>query len=354
MSGAFILCLRILPGVLASVRANMALIPNIPKAPLVDVRVEAWPLERPFVIARGSKTSADILAVELREGDIVGRGEAVPYARYGEDVHTVADTLREALSGGSVGEVYRALGPGAARNALDCALWDFEAKRTGQRVYQILGLPAPAPVQTAFTISLGSPDDMAAQARAARPLTLLKLKLGGGRDDLARMRAVRAERPDARLVADANEAWAYRELQTLCACAAELSFETVEQPLAADDDAALAEFESPVPLCADESVHTSGDISRACRLYQAVNIKLDKAGGLSEALAMKQVAREAGLKIMIGSMVSTSLGVAPALLLGFDADWVDLDGPLLLKEDRAPGLAIRGGVIASASPALWG
>ena len=242
---------------------------------------------------------------------------------------------------------------GAARNAIDCALWDFEAKTSGRRVHELAGLSAPAPVTTCFTISLGTPDEMAAKARAAAHRPLLKLKLGGS-GDAERVAAVRAAVPQARLVADANEAWTIDQLPALMQACRRARIELVEQPLPAGQDDALATLERLVPLCADESVHTAADLPRLARLYDAVNIKLDKTGGLTEALAMSAAAQAAGLKIMMGCMVGTSLGMAPALLLAQRAAWVDLDGPLLLASDREHGLRYDGGTVFPPEAALWG
>jgi L-alanine-DL-glutamate epimerase-like enolase superfamily enzyme len=250
-----------------------------------------------------------------------------------------------------------AMAPCAARNALDCALWEFEARQRGLPVWQYAGLPPPAPLLTCYTISLAAPEEMAGKAAAAAHLPLLKLKLGTRDDpaaDAARMRAVRRARPDARLVADANEGWSRQHLEGLLAVAAEAGLETVEQPLPADADDALAGLARPVPICADESAHTSDGIAELGRKYDAVNIKLDKTGGLTHALELAHAARAAGLDIMVGCMVATSLSMAPAMLLASKARWADLDGPLLLGRDRVPGLDIRDGIIAPAPAALWG
>jgi L-Ala-D/L-Glu epimerase / N-acetyl-D-glutamate racemase len=323
------------------------------EANLVEAAHEAWPLAQPFVIARGAKTQADVVVVRVSDGTHEGRGEAVPYARYGE---TIADALAalQAISGAVTRDrLAGMLPPGAARNALDCALWDLEAKRAGKRAWELAGHAAPQPVTTAYTVSLGTPEQMAAAASAVPKLTLLKLKLGGD-GDAERMAAVRAARPDARLIADANEAWSADSLTFLLQAASDSGMELVEQPLPAEADAALAEADRTVPVCADESAHTSADIGRLKDRYDAVNIKLDKTGGLTEALVMARAARDAGFKIMVGSMVATSLAVAPVLLLAPDAEWVDLDGPLLLARDRAPGLRIVDGLISPPDPALWG
>ncbi len=249
--------------------------------------------------------------------------------------------------------VARLLPAGAARNALDCALWDFEAKRTGRRAWELAGLPEPAPVLTAYTLSVGAPAEMAAAASAVPQFKLLKVKLTG-HGDPERMSAVRLARPDARLIVDANEAWTPDMLAPFLDAAAFAGVELIEQPLPAGCDEALAHIARPVPVCADESVHTVGDLEKLKPLYDAVNIKLDKTGGLTEALALAAAARAAGFKIMVGSMVATSLAVAPALLLAGEASWVDLDGPLLLTRDREPGLEIENGWISPPEPDLWG
>jgi L-alanine-DL-glutamate epimerase-like enolase superfamily enzyme len=242
---------------------------------------------------------------------------------------------------------------GAARNALDCALWDLEAKRSGKSVDALAGLGPLRPVLTAFTLSLADPETMAARAREASTYPLLKLKLGGA-GDKERLAAVRAAAPHARLIADANEAWQPQETESLLAIAAEVGVELIEQPLPAGKDALLAEIAHPVPICADESVHDRASLDALADRYDAVNIKLDKTGGLTEALLAAERARVLGLKIMVGSMVATSLAMAPALLIAQNAEWVDLDGPLLLERDRASGLRYDGSMIFPPSSELWG
>ena len=245
------------------------------------------------------------------------------------------------------------LPPGAARNALDCALWDLEAKIAGRSAAELAGVAPLHAVETAFTISLASPEEMAARARDAARYPLLKLKLGGDGDE-ARLAAIRAAVPKARLIADANEAWRASDLERLLEAAKAAGVELIEQPLPAGDDAALAHIARIVPVCADESVHDRASLRDLPARYDAVNIKLDKTGGLTEALATAAEARTLGLKIMVGCMVATSLAMAPALLLAQDADWVDLDGPLLLERDRVPGLAYTSGTVMPPPAALWG
>ena len=333
---------------------------GVPDSPIAGLRLatraERWPIAGAFTIARGSKREAVVVVAEIGDGAQEGRGECVPYPRYGEGVEGVMAEIegcRAALAAGlDRAGLASLLPPGAARNALDCALWDLEAKRSGTRAATLAGLPALHAVPTAFTISLGPPDTMARQAKAAA-YPLLKLKLGG-EGDAERLAAIRAAVPHARLIADANEGWQAHETESLLACAAEAGVEVVEQPLPAGQDAILAVIARPVPVCADESVHDRASLEELSGRYDAVNIKLDKTGGLTEALRVAEDARALGLKIMVGSMVATSLSMAPALLLAQDADWVDLDGPLLLEHDREPGLVYEAGMVFPPSPALWG
>jgi L-alanine-DL-glutamate epimerase-like enolase superfamily enzyme len=324
-----------------------------PEARIIEAAGERWPLARPFVIARGAKTEAHVVVVRVSDGEHVGRGESVPYSRYGETVDGTLAAVNEIRGPINRARLAEALPPGAARNAVDCALWDLAAKRAGRRAWELAGLPEPHAVRTAYTISLGPPEDMAAAAREVPHLELLKLKLGGAGDD-ARLAAVRAARPDARLIADANEAWTPDMLEPFFKAAAAARVELIEQPLADRADEVLAHVARPVPVCADESAHTTSDLARLTGRYDAVNIKLDKTGGLTEALAMTQEARKQGFRIMVGSMVATSLAAAPALLVAQGAEWVDLDGPLLLARDREPGLVIEDGRISPPPAALWG
>lgn len=320
----------------------------------IEARHEAWPLKEAFVISRGAKTAADVVVVEISDGTHKGRGEAVPYARYGETVAGVLDDIR-AVAGqiSTRADLQNALKPGAALNALDCAFWDLEAKQSGIRVSKRAMLLEPTAKVTAFTLSLATPEEMAAKAVSVPHLSLLKLKLGGD-GDAERMRAVRQARPDAHLVADANEAWTPEMLPTLLRVAAQFDFELIEQPLPAGQDDVLRDITHLVPICADESVHTAANIPQLIGLYDAVNVKLDKAGGLTGAISLVTEARSNGLKVMIGSMVGTSLAVAPAMLLAPYADWIDLDGPLLLAHDREHGLRINDGIVHPPDPELWG
>ena len=323
----------------------------------LQAEVESWPIAGAFRIARGARTEARVVTVHLRHEDASGRGECVPYARYGESPESVLaqiEAVRGLIEGGAGREALaKALPAGAARNALDCALWDLEAKRAGAPVWALAGLPEPGPVTTAFTLSLDEPAAMAQAARAVADYPLLKLKIGGA-DDLARIAAVAAARPEARLIIDANEGLSPETLPVLLKQARALNVELIEQPFPAADDAALEQIAAPVTLCADESLHVSADIERLARRYDAVNVKLDKTGGLTEAITTIAAARAAGMKVMLGCMVGTSLAMAPAAMIAGLADWVDLDGPLLLAQDRVPGLRFEGATLHPPPRALWG
>lgn len=310
-----------------------------------------------FSIARGSRTHADVVTVTLVDGDSVGRGECTPYARYGESVESVTaqiEKVRPHLAAGLDRQALQGLLPsGAARNAVDCALWDLEAKRTQTPAYQMAGLQSLAPMVTAFTLSLDTPQEMAQAAYENRHRPLLKVKLGGDGDP-DRMKAVCGHAGKASIIVDANEAWSPENLWSWLDLAAELGIALVEQPLPAAQDAMLSERAHVVPICADESAHDRKGLDALKQRYDVVNIKLDKTGGLTEALAMKQAAREAGLGVFVGCMMGSSLAMAPATLLAQDADYVDLDAPLLLDEDRDPALTFDGSTLNPPIPALWG
>ncbi|MBI1239782.1 MAG: dipeptide epimerase [Alphaproteobacteria bacterium] len=320
--------------------------------------IESWPIAGTFRIARGAKTSAEVIVATVTDGTQAGRGECVPYRRYGETLESVTGTLAamaRALPGDDPrAALGRAFPPGAARNAVDCALWDLEAKRSGHPVWQSAGLGAPKAVITAFTISLDTPDAMAKAAAAATGRPILKLKLGEAGADAERVRAVRGAAPKATLIADANEGWTMEDLARLAPALAEEGVRLIEQPLPAGADAALADFASPIPLCADESVHDRASLDAVRGKYAAINIKLDKAGGLTEAIALLRAAEAEGLQTMIGCMVATSLAMAPATLLAGAADWVDLDGPLLLMKDRSPAIRYDGARMEPPDRELWG
>jgi L-alanine-DL-glutamate epimerase-like enolase superfamily enzyme len=320
-------------------------------------RIERWPLARPFRISRGVRMQAEVVVVEARVGDKLGRGEGVPYARYGETPDTVLAQLA-LLAQQDPAHLTRAhllklLPAGAARNAVDCALWDLEAQITGRSVGEIIGEPLPTSLPTAVTVAIDTPENMAAAASAVAGAGLLKIKVDGQQPQAA-IEAVAMAAPDARLIIDANESWTIDQLRELQQFLARLNIAFVEQPLPATGDAALAGFKPLVPICADESVHTSEDLPQVAGRYQLVNIKLDKAGGLTEALRLRAAARECKLGILVGCMVCTSLSIAAALQVAAGADYADLDGPWWLSRDRDHGVSIEAGVLTVKSPFLWG
>ena len=331
----------------------------------IRIRAEArrWPLRRPFAIARGVRENAETLLVTLTdEAGRRGRGEAVPYPRHGEsmeaalaEVARLGPRLPDDLT---PPEVTRLSGMKAVRNALDCALWELRARQAGVPVWRLAGLAPPRAVVTACTISLGPPAAMAGEAASRREMPLLKVKLGGAAaEDMERLAAVRAAAPRARLIVDANEGWRAADLPALLAACAAAGVEMVEQPLPAGADAALASIprtaETPA-ICADESVHVAADLPALAGRYDAVNVKLDKAGGLTPAMELAKAAQAAGMAVMVGCMLASSLAMAPAMLLAGAARWVDLDGPLLLAEDMRPPIAFDGAVMRPPDPELWG
>lgn len=330
---------------------------GVPVSRSLDVAVERFRLLKPFAIARGAKTEAVVVVATVGGDGVSGRGECVPYGRYGESPDSVRaqiEAVRGAIeSGVSRQELQHLLPPGAARNALDCALWDLEAKRLGLRASELAGLHRFGATVTAYTLSLDTPDAMAAAARTAADRPLLKVKLGSD-DDPARIAAVRAAVPDATLIVDANEGWTAATLDRNFAACAAAGVSLVEQPLPAADDALLADRPRPVPTCADESVHTRDGLPALRERYDLINVKLDKTGGLTEALALTEAAEALGFGIFVGCMVGTSLGMAPAMLLTPRARFVDLDGPLLLARDREPGLVYEGSLVHPPTAALWG
>lgn len=324
----------------------------------LTVREESFPIAGRFTIARGSRTQAVVVTATIRDGAATGRGECVPYARYGETPESVTATIEAARgaieAGSSRPQLQVAMAAGAARNALDCALWDLEAKLAGVPAHVTAGLDRVAPVTTAYTLSLGSPDEMAEAAGRAAGRPILKIKLGAPDGDVDRIEAVRRAAPDSTLIADANEGWTADNLQRHLDCCAAHGFALVEQPVPAAADEVLATARRGIIVCADESLHDRRDLARLRGRYDAINIKLDKAGGLTEALALAGEAERLGFTLMIGCMLGTSLGMAPALLLAGRARFVDLDGPLLLARDRVPGLTYEGSLLRPAPPALWG
>jgi L-alanine-DL-glutamate epimerase-like enolase superfamily enzyme len=323
----------------------------------LSARIETWPVAGSFTIARGSKTQVDVVVVEIICDGKVGRGEGTAIYYHGETAASVADqamSMAEAIAGGATrADLLRLLPRGAARNAVDCALWDLEAKTSGLRASSLAGLPGLKPLQSAFTISVADPAAMERDARAAAHYPLLKLKLAG-EGDLDRVAAVRRGAPQARLIVDANESWTGRDVAAEAAALLPFGVELIEQPVKAGQDALLDGVASPIPLCADESCQDRSDLDRCVGRYAAVNIKLDKAGGLTEALALAADARGRGMEVMVGCMLCTSLGIAPAILAGQSARWVDIDGPLLLARDRESPIRFERGLASPSTPALWG
>jgi L-alanine-DL-glutamate epimerase-like enolase superfamily enzyme len=323
----------------------------------LQAATESFPIAGAFTISRGAKTTAEVVTCTISTSGLIGRGECVPYARYGESVPGVLSAIEDmrGMIEDGIGreDLARLMPAGAARNALDCALWDLEAKLSGIPTWQVINRDAPQKLVTAYTLSLGEPEAMQRQAAEHAWRPLLKVKVGT-QDDAARIRAVRAGAPKSAIILDANEGWTPDNLAHHFALCAEARIALVEQPLPAGNDAALRDHARPIPVCADESVHRTQDIAKLVDRYDAINIKLDKAGGLTEALALREAAREHGLRIMVGCMVGTSLGMAPAVLLAQGADFVDLDGPLLLARDREPGLHYKGSDVYPPEAALWG
>jgi L-Ala-D/L-Glu epimerase len=324
----------------------------------LSVSIERWPLAGAFTISRGTKTEAVVVVAELCDGTRRGRGESVPYTRYGETpdsivaaIQAMAPALRQGLDRR---ELQCAMPAGAARNALDCAYWDLDAKATGRRAYELAGLVAPVPRVTAYTISLASPQAMAAAAEQASGRPLLKVKLGSPEDDGRRIAEVRRAAPRSELIVDANEGWSADNLQQNLAACADAGVTLIEQPLPEKADAALAQIKRPIPVCADESLHDRAGLAALAGKYDAINVKLDKAGGLTEALALAAEAERRGFFIMVGCMVATSLAMAPAILVAQRARVVDLDGPLLLAKDRSDGLRYDGSLVHPPDATLWG
>ncbi|HWI85683.1 MAG TPA: N-acetyl-D-Glu racemase DgcA [Sphingomonas sp.] len=323
----------------------------------LTAKIERWPVAGAFTISRGAKTHVDVVVAEIHDGHHVGRGEGTPIYYHGESAETALAQVAsqaDAISAGLTrGELPSRLPRGAARNALDCALWDLEAKRAGRPVWKLAGLAEPKPLVTAYTISLADPARMESDARALADRPLLKLKLAGEGDE-ARVAAVRRGAPGARLIVDANEAWTGRDIEKEAAILSQYAVALIEQPVRAGEDGLLEGLTSPVPFAADESCQDRTDLARCAGRYEAINIKLDKCGGLTEALALAAEAKAMGLEVMVGCMLATSLGIAPAFLLGSQAAWVDLDGALLLADDRAFAMRAAYGWLEPPQPALWG
>lgn len=322
----------------------------------IEAVVRSWPVAGKFTIARGSRTEAVVVETRVSCNGFRGRGECTPYARYNETVEGVIEDILKAgraLQGPDRNAVQELLPPGAARNALDCALWDLEAKTRSEPAHSLLGLKKPVPVATAYTLSLDTPEAMGARAAENKARPLLKIKLGG-EGDIERIRAVHENAPETALIIDANEAWSVEEYRHMTPVLGDLGVALIEQPFPADNDSVLAELERPVPVCADESCHDRRELSRLKGLYDVINIKLDKSGGLTEGLALLREARKQGFRIMTGCMLGTSLAMAPAMMLAQQAEFVDLDGPLLLAEDHEPGIVYEGSMAQPPLPELWG
>lgn len=323
----------------------------------LDVAHDRFGLSTPFRISRGVKTAADVVTVTIAQGRTIARGEAVPYARYGEDVDGTLTAIRaigpQIAAGASRADLADLLPAGAARNAVDCALWDLEAKLAGTSVAALAGIAEPVALPSAITIGLDHPDAMARAAARHAHVPLLKVKVDRT-DPAAQIAAVRAAAPAPRLIVDPNESWTIDTLAALRPHLTEWRVDLLEQPLPAGEDGALADFDSPVPVCADEALHTAADLDALSGRYDVVNIKLDKTGGLTEALTLANTARAKGFGLMVGCMVCSSLGIAPAMLLGGQAAFVDLDGPLWLREDRPGGVTDRNGMLSPPAPGFWG
>lgn len=319
----------------------------------IEVRAESFPLASVFTISRGSRTEAHVVTVRISRNGVHGQGECVPYSRYGESIESVVRQIESLPSKFSRMELQELLPPGAARNAVDCALWDLESKESGRRVWELARLPAPLPVTTAYTLSLEDPDRMKASAARQSHRPLLKIKLGTP-DDIPRLEAVREASPESAIIVDANEGWNRESYLEMIPHLVRLGVKMVEQPLPAGNDASLEEMERPVPVCADESCHDRSTLPELKGRYDMINIKLDKTGGLTEALALKKAALQEGFGLMVGCMVGTSLAMAPALLVAQEADVVDLDGPLLLAGDREKPLLYEESLVHPPDTELWG
>jgi L-Ala-D/L-Glu epimerase len=322
----------------------------------LDAHEQSWPLDKPFRTARGASTAARVVVVAVSDGQDTGRGEAVPITRYNQSVASVLAQIESMRSvpGLDRPQLQNLLPAGPARNALDCALWDLESKISGKRVWELANIPLLHEVETSFTICLDTPVGMAAAAKANAHAPILKLKLGGDNLDLSRVEAVREAAAAARLLVDANESWSPSHYRNIVPALPGLGVELIEQPFPADADQVLETLDHPVPVCADESCHTSADLPRLTNRYEMLNVKLDKTGGLTEALLLTERAREAGFKLLMGCMVCTSLGIAPARLVASLTDYVDLDGPLLLAGDRHHRLSYENSTIGIPPRQLWG
>jgi len=323
---------------------------------VLDAFEQSWPLDKPFRTARGPSNQANLVVVTVTDGEHIGRGEAAPIRRYNETTASVVERIKSIENTLSLNrsELQKLIPPSSARNALDCALWDLESRISGRRVWELANIPLKNEVETAFTISLDTPEAMAAVAKANGIAPILKLKLGGDDFDVPRVEAVRASAPATRLLIDANESWSPAHYRNVVPVLKRLGVELIEQPFPANADDVLETLDHPIPVCADESCHTSADITRLRNRYEMLNIKLDKTGGLTEALLLVEGARKTGFKLLVGCMVCTSLGIAPARLLASVTDYADLDGPLLLAGDRHHGLRYENSKVGIPSAKLWG
>jgi L-alanine-DL-glutamate epimerase-like enolase superfamily enzyme len=322
----------------------------------IEAREEIWPLKQPFRISRGSRTDAQVVVVTVSDGKHIGRGEGIPLARYNQSIASVLAQIESITGEKNLDRqgLQELLPAGAARNALDCALWDLEAKAFGKRAWELANIPIVPEVETSFTISLDTPEKMGAAAKANARLPMLKLKLGGDDPDLPRVETVREAASATRLLIDANESWSPEHYQKIVPALKQLGVELIEQPFPAKADEVLEILDHPIPVCADESCHTTGDLPRLTNRYDVINVKLDKTGGLTEGLRLCERARDSGCKLLIGCMVCTSLGIAPARLLASFANWIDLDGPLLLACDRDHPVPCANGRIGIPPRDLWG
>jgi L-Ala-D/L-Glu epimerase len=323
----------------------------------IEAHEQSWPLDKPFRISRGARTEARVVVVTVTDGRHIGRGEAAPIRRYNQSPDSVLaqiESIKKSAHHLDRQQLQNLLPAGAARNALDCALWDVEAKISGKRAWELTSIPLADEIETSFTISLDTPAAMAAAAKANATASILKLKLSGDDLDLARVEAVRGSAPVARLLIDANESWTPDHYCNVVPSLRQFGIELIEQPFPADADKVLETLDHPIPVCADESCHTTADLSRLTNRYEMLNVKLDKTGGLTEALHLTDRAREAGFKLLLGCMVCTSLGIAPARLLASVVDYVDLDGPLLLAGDRHHAVPYANGKIGIPPRELWG
>jgi L-alanine-DL-glutamate epimerase-like enolase superfamily enzyme len=325
--------------------------------PKLDISHQTFALKQPFTISRGTRTEIHVVTVEIEFEGVKGRGECIPYKHYGETIESVVESLeavRKAIEDGLTRqELQNYMSAGAARNALDCAYWDLEAKHEGVSVFDLVHIRSPHAMKTAYTISVGTTEDMLVAAKSASHFPLLKVKLAGDGDS-ERMKAVREGAPESDIIVDANEAWQKEHIKYYLRTAESIGVKLIEQPLPSNSDDFLRRVETSIPICADESIHTLRDLSKVSELYDAINIKLDKTGGLTEALHLQKAARQKGLIVMIGCMLGTSLSMAPATVLAQNADFVDLDGPLLLAEDRDHAIQYDGSIMQLPSSKLWG